>query len=99
MSEMPPVPILNGPLIVKEKAWAFVARLLSVTVAVNVLIPAEVGTPLIMPVKLSRERPAGRAPEVTAQVYGAVPPVLASVLLKRIFVMPLTRLVVVIVKS
>ena len=37
--------------------------------------PAVVGVPVIAPVVVSSVRPAGRAPEAIANVYGAVPPV------------------------
>ena len=51
----------------------------SVAVTENVFVPAAVGVPVIAPVPALRLNPAGRAPEVTSQVIGAVPPVEASV--------------------
>ncbi len=45
----------------------------SFTVTVNVDVPLEVGVPLMDPEELS-VNPAGNPPEVTCQVYGAVPP-------------------------
>jgi hypothetical protein len=46
----------------------------SVTVAVKLDVPLVVGVPEITPVPLARLNPAGRLPEVIAQVYGAAPP-------------------------
>jgi hypothetical protein len=40
-----------------------------------------VGVPVIAPVDVFSDRPAGRVPEVRDQVYGVVPPVAASVAL------------------
>ena len=45
----------------------------SVTRTMNELLPAVVGVPEIVPLLL-RNKPAGRLPEDTVQVYGAVPP-------------------------
>jgi hypothetical protein len=45
----------------------------SVTVTVKVEVPGVVGTPVITPAEL-RVSPPGRLPEVTAHMYGAVPP-------------------------
>ena len=41
--------------------------------AVNVLVPAVVGVPLIAPVEEFSDSPAGRAPPLIAHVKGAVP--------------------------
>ena len=49
--------------------------LLSVTVAVKVEVPPVVGVPAIAPVAELRVNPAGRWPEVIAQLYGVAPPV------------------------
>jgi hypothetical protein len=48
---------------------------LSSAAAVNVAVPRAVGFPVIAPVDGFSARPAGRAPEVTENVYGGVPPV------------------------
>jgi hypothetical protein len=53
----------------------------SVTVTVKVDVPDVVGTPLICPVAAFRVRPVGKAPTVTLQVYGVVPPLACSVAL------------------
>jgi hypothetical protein len=45
----------------------------SVAVIVNVNSPTAVGVPVRAPAALS-ERPAGRLPRVTANVWGPVPP-------------------------
>ena len=53
-------------------------------------VPAVVGVPLtVQPVK---ERPAGRAPPVIEQVYGAVPPVTPIVWLYGVLMTPFGRL-------
>jgi len=49
--------------------------LASVACTVKVLVPAVVGMPVTAQL-LPRARPAGREPESTEQVYGAVPPVM-----------------------
>ena len=51
----------------------------SVTVTVKAEVPDVVGTPLICPVAGFRVRPVGKAPTVTLQVYGVVPPLACSV--------------------
>jgi len=50
----------------------------SVTFRVTEKVPAALGVPVMTPAALS-ERPLGRAPEATDQVYGEVPPVAARV--------------------
>jgi hypothetical protein len=40
----------------------------SVTETVKVLVPAEVAVPLMTPVEAFKENPAGRLPEVTANL-------------------------------
>ena len=47
---------------------------LSLTFTVNEKVPAVVGVPLICP-PLLNVNPAGKAPELIAQLYGVVPPV------------------------
>jgi hypothetical protein len=56
-----------------------VSALASVTLTVKVLVPVPVGVPEITPVVEARASPAGNVPEVTDQVYGAVPPVATTV--------------------
>lgn len=52
----------------------------SVAVTVKLLVaPDPVGVPVMAPVAASRVRPAGRLPDVSAQVTGAFPPLDASV--------------------
>ena len=54
----------------------------SLTVKVSeVALALAVGVPLIMPLVLSRDRPAGSDPLVKAHVYGGVPPVAVRVAL------------------
>ena len=55
---------------------AFVPVLFAASVActLNDAVPAVVGVPVICPVELFSERPAGKEPEVTDHVYGVVPP-------------------------
>jgi len=50
----------------------------SVTVTVKLEVPARVGVPEIIPVAVSKPRPAGRVPAVTAQLYVGRPPATAS---------------------
>jgi len=51
----------------------------SVTVTVKAEVPDVVGTPLICPVAAFKVKPSGKAPTVTFQVYGVVPPLACSV--------------------
>ena len=53
----------------------------SLTVTVKVDVPDVVGTPLICPVAVFKVSPVGKAPAVTLQVYGVVPPLACSVAL------------------
>lgn len=46
---------------------------------VKLEVPAVVGTPEITPVELTRLNPAGKVPELTDQVSGAVQPLEAMV--------------------
>ena len=61
------------------KALFAVAWLLSVTCAVKLDVPAELGVPDIDPLDEFSEIPAGRLPLAIDQVYGAAPPVAARV--------------------
>lgn len=65
--------------IVMDKDCEAVLELASLTVTVKVDVAAVVGVPEITPVAPAKVKPAGRVPTVTAQVYGEVPPVAASV--------------------
>src|SRR5436190_18910099 len=53
----------------------------SVALTVKLLVAIAVGAPLITPVLAFSDTPAGNDPKVTDQVYGAVPPLTASVAL------------------
>lgn len=55
-----------------------VSEFASVTVTVKLEVPAVVGVPEITPAAL-RLNPAGKVPDVTDHVYGAVPPAACSV--------------------
>ncbi len=61
----------------RERAW--VEEPPSVTWIVKFDVPAVVGVPLIAPVEAFRLSPPGRVPAETDQLYGAIPPVAASV--------------------
>ena len=67
----------------------------SVAVTWKLLVPGDVGVPEITPVEPLRDRPPGRAPLVTAQLIGELPPVLASVWLYEVPTKPLGSDVVV----
>src|SRR3972149_5178524 len=73
-SDRDAVVIERAEYIVMEKTWVAVAPLLSVTCTVKLLVPAAVGVPLIAPVELLRESPAGSVPTVILQLYGVLPP-------------------------
>ena len=62
-----------------EKVADFVCAGLaeSVTVAVKLKVPLTAGVPEMVPL-VARLTPAGRLPEVNAQLYGAVPPLACS---------------------
>ena len=63
------VAIATGSLIVSEsETEEAVALVWSVTVNTRLLVPGVVGTPETTPVVGSKLRPAGRVPEVRAQV-------------------------------
>ena len=64
--------------------------LLSVAVTVKLKIPAAVGVPLSRPFEL-RARPPGNAPEVIANVKGAVPPLAEMVWLMAVATLPLVN--------
>jgi hypothetical protein len=82
---VPPVASIEftalGALTVTLSDFVAVSELASVTLTVKVLVPVPVGVPEITPVVEARVNPAGKAPEVTDQLYGVVPPVAASVAL------------------
>ena len=58
---------------VKFKVWLSDKPLPSVTLTLKVDVPAVVGVPLMMPAVL-RDKPAGKLPLLSDQLYGAVPP-------------------------
>jgi hypothetical protein len=64
-----------------ESAWSSVSGVPweSVTRTVKFEVPAVVGVPEIVPVDELSDRPAGRLPEMTDQLYGVTPPVATSV--------------------
>ena len=65
-------------IVILKFADAFsTGELESLTVTVNNEVPVVLGVPLIWPEPL-RLKPAGKDPELTDQVYGAVPPVTPS---------------------
>jgi len=70
--------MLTAAFITMESAFVADAPTLSATFAVKLDVPAVVGVPVIAPPALI-ESPAGRLPEFTDHVRGAVPPVAASV--------------------
>lgn len=68
-------PQTGGATIVKVSGWVSEQDLPSVTLAVKLPVPAEVGVPEMRPVLASSSRPAGKVPPTTLKVRGAVPPV------------------------
>ena len=70
--------VFDAALIVSANTWEVLAEALSATCTVKLEVPAAVGVPVIPPVAGFNARPAGRAPAID-QLYGAVPPVAASV--------------------
>jgi hypothetical protein len=66
-------------VILIESAFVVVAPILSVNLTVKLKRPSLVGVPEITPVAALRESPRGKAPADIDQVYGAQPPVTASV--------------------
>jgi hypothetical protein len=71
----------------------------SVTLAVNLNVPAAVGVPEITPVLAMSDRPGGKEPEAIAQLYGGVPPLAVSIPEYGTRTLPLDRDVVVIVSG
>jgi hypothetical protein len=61
--------------IVNEKDFVAVSEVLSVTCAVKLNVPPDVGVPVIAPVDAFKFKPPGSAPLVIDQLYGVVPPV------------------------
>lgn len=70
---------------------------MSVTLAVKFEVPAVVGVPVIAPLDVLSDSPAGRLPDEMAHVKGEVPPLRASVWLYAVPTVPFGRLDVVIV--
>ncbi|CAJ0822896.1 hypothetical protein LMG18101_05256 [Ralstonia flaminis] len=67
------VSVSVGAFSVIEYAWLPEKPLLSVALSVKLNVPPAVGVPDSVPVELS-VKPTGRAPAVTAYVYGPLPP-------------------------
>ena len=63
---------------------------------VNVYVPRLLGVPVMVPAELSSVRPFGNLPAMRVHVYGATPPVAASVCEYAAPTVPGGRLVVVI---
>src|SRR5208283_1747916 len=61
-------------LIVRLRACVAVCAPTSVTCTVNVYVLATVAVPESTPVAESGEKPGGRAPETSVQLYGKAPP-------------------------
>jgi hypothetical protein len=68
------VVITGAGLTVKVNDLLAVAALTSVTLMVKLKLPAVVGVPLICPVAEFSARPVGKAPAVTVEINGDVPP-------------------------
>ena len=68
------VVIESAALTVIESACVAVRDPLSVTRTVKFEVAAVVGVPVIAPDDASKDKPAGKVPTVTAQLYGVVPP-------------------------
>lgn len=79
---------LTGDATVIESAFVTTVDAASVTRTVKLDEPATDGKPVIAPVPVSSERPAGSDPTLMAQVYGAVPPAAASVWLYAVLTVP-----------
>jgi hypothetical protein len=60
----------------------------SVTSAVKLNDPAVVGVPEIVPLAAASVRPGGSAPELTLQLYGAMPPVAVKVAVYAFWAVP-----------
>ena len=70
--------VKTAGLIVIEKTSVSVTETESVTLTVKLLVPAELGVPLIIPVDGAMLNPTGKVP-VILHVYGDVPPVADNV--------------------
>ena len=66
-------------MMVSTNAWLAVAWLLSVAWMVKFEAAAVVGGPLIRPVAEFNNRPPGKDPTLTAQVYCPLPPMAVKV--------------------
>ena len=73
------VVIVSAALMVRANALVAVTWLLSVNCTVKFEVPEAAGIPLICPIIEFSERPEGKAPTLTFQVYCPVPPVAVSV--------------------
>ena len=68
------VVIASADTMVPLYNWEAVTEFASVAVIVKLYAPDAPGVPLIAPVEVSKLKPFGNAPPVTANVTGAVPP-------------------------
>ena len=71
--------VMVAALTVSVKDTLPVKELASVAVTVAEKAPPAVGVPVNAPVEAFKVIPAGNVPEVTAYVYGAVPPLAENV--------------------
>jgi hypothetical protein len=70
------LPGLFGSMVISGCALA-VLPLASIALTQKYLVTADFGVPVTAPVTEFRAKPAGRVPSVTANLYGATPPVAA----------------------
>ena len=69
--------VMAGAETERLNTWVAVDATLSVTCTVKVEVPAVGRVPEIVP-EPDKVKPAGKAPEITDQEYGGVPPAAAS---------------------
>jgi hypothetical protein len=79
--ELVVIEIAGAALTVMLSDFEAVNELASVTRIPKWLVPVPVGVPEIAPVLGASASPIGRLPDMTDQLYGAVPPVAANVTL------------------
>jgi hypothetical protein len=82
-----------------DNIWSSVADTLSVTLIVNVAVPAVVGVPDITPVPDARDSPPGNPPDTIDHAYGVVPAVADTVCEYALDTVPDTNEVVVILNE
>ena len=73
--------IATTGLMTRDRLFVAVAPRLSEALTVNVEFAGVVGVPVMAPVALLIDRPAGNKPAVTAKVIVPEPPVVATVVL------------------